>query len=57
MFKDNTSNFYLVATLLNDYFYFFLKGTYKFSVLRNLFNNNNDVMEATVKDLCFPQSN
>lgn len=56
MCKDNTSNFYLVATLLNHYFYLFLKAAYKFAVLRKLFDSNN-VMEATVKDLCLPQSN
>lgn len=56
MFKDNTSNFYLVATVLNHYLYCFLKAAYKFSIIRNLFDSNSG-MEATVKDLCLPQSN
>jgi len=48
MFKDITSNFYLVATHLNHYLYFFLKAAYKFLILRNP-PDSNDVMEATIR--------
>lgn len=48
MFKDTTSNFYLVATDVNHYLYLFLKAAYKFLILRNPLDSKY-VMKATVR--------